>query len=303
MRFRLRLLMVATALLYLGPLVAGLGRYGWDVVPVFAAIFVLWLFILRPHKWPRRASDWQQADVLISAATQAVVQLLLVTILFGIGRGLGGLLDVTPSFPVMLPVALSFLSIPLSRLVWNPWKAAQMDQFLDQALRQLHATPPALGAARIALVQQRLAPLLALPDNTPEAEICRQLDAIGMATDEAAVRAALLERAHGKAPSRLELTALILHTTDGRLIESVGGDGPTFGLAALTAQAAAPDLIALFARRLTAALDDDHDLWGPSPSVSRLQEVLERYAGTEAELPLRHLIDATNRAAPEDGLD
>ena len=230
------------------------------------------------------------------------MQVLLVAILFGVGRGIGGVLNVIPPFPVMLPIAMSFLWIPLSRLVWDPWKAVQMDKFLDEALRQIHATPPAFRAERIDLAQRQLAPLLALPDNTPLDEVLRRLDAIGTATDESAVRAALLERANGDAPSRLDLIALILHTTDGRLIEVVGGDGPTFALAALTAQAAAPDLIALFARRLTAALDEDPELWGPSPSVSRLQEVLETYADTEADLPLRTLIAATNRAAPEDGL-
>ena len=176
------------------------------------------------------------------------------------------------------------------------------DQFLDSPAQAARAGSPAFRAERIALAQRQLAPLLALPDNTPLDEVLRRLDAIGTATDESAVRAALLERANGDAPSRLDLIALILHTTDGRLIEVVGGDGPTFALAALTAQATAPDLIALFARRLTAALDEDPELWGPSPSVSRLQEVLETYADTEADLPLRTLIAATNRAAPEDGL-
>jgi hypothetical protein len=303
MQSRLRLLMGATALLYLGPLLAGLGGFGWAMVPLFVAIFVLWLFILRPHQWPRTAAEWRKPSVLGVAITQVLVQVLLVAILFGIGRGLGGGLGLLLPFPALLPLAISFLSIPLSRLIWNPWKAAQIDQFLDQALRQIHAPPPAYQGGRIALAQQRLAPLFALPDDTPEAEICRQLDAIGMATDETALRAALLDRVNAELPSQLELRALILHATDGRLIEIVGGDGPTVALAALTSKGAAPELIALFARRLTAALDEDHDLWGPSPSVSRLEEVLETYAGTGAEQPLRYLIDATNRAAPEDGLN
>ena len=303
MQTRLRLLMAATALLYLGPLLAGLGGYGWAVVPVFAAIFVLWLIVLRPHQWPRAAAEWNRPSVVAGAVTQALVQLLLVTVLFGIGRGIGGVLAVVAPFPAMLPIAVSFLSIPLSRLIWNPWKAAQMDQFLDQALREIHASPPVYREGQVALAQQRLAPLLALPDDTPAADISHQLDIIGMETDETAVRIALLDRANGEAPSRLEQMALILHATDGRLIEVVGGDGPTLALAALTAKAAAPDLIALYATRLTAALEEDSDLWGPSPSVTRLAEVLETYADTVADLPLRALIAATDHAAPEDGLD
>lgn len=303
MQTRLRLLMAATALLYLGPLLAGLGGYGWAVVPVFAAIFVLWLIVLRPQQWPRRAADWKRGAVATGAVTQALVQLLLVTLLFGIGRGIGGVLAIIPPFPAMLPIAVSFLSIPLSRLIWDPWKAAQMDQFLDQALREIHASPPVYRAGQVALVQKRLAPILALPDDTAVTEMSRHLDLIGMETDETAVRIALLDRANAEAPSRLEQMALILHATDGRLIEVVGGDGPTLALAALTAKNAAPDLIALYALRLTAALDEDSDLWGACPSVTRLAEVLETYADTVADLPLRALIAATDRAAPEDGLD
>lgn len=303
MQTRLRLLMAATALLYLGPLLAGLGGYGWAVVPVFAAIFVLWLIVLRPQQWPRRAGDWKRGAVATGAVTQALVQLLLVTLLFGIGRGIGGVLAIIPPFPAMLPIAVSFLSIPLSRLIWDPWKAAQMDQFLDQALREIHASPPVYRAGQVALVQKRLAPILALPDDTAVTEMSRHLDLIGMETDETAVRIALLDRANAEAPSRLEQMALILHATDGRLIEVVGGDGPTLALAALTAKNAAPDLIALYALRLTAALDEDSDLWGACPSVTRLAEVLETYADTVADLPLRALIAATDRAAPEDGLD
>ena len=63
-----------------------------------------------------------------------------------------------------------------------------------------------------------------------------------------------------------------------------------------------PDLIALYARRLTQALDDDADLWGQCPSVDLLQGLVDELNDTPAEAPLRDLIDATNRAQPEDGL-
>jgi hypothetical protein len=302
MHSRLRLLMGATALLYLGPLLAGLGGFGWAMVPVFTVIFLLWLFILRPHQWPRLPSEWRHPKALAMLGTQTVVQLLLVAMLFGIGRGIGGMMNLVAPFPVMLPVAVSFLSIPLSRLVWNPWKAAEMDQFLDTALRQIHAAPEPYRAGRIALAHRMLEPLANLPDDTPAAEITRHLDAIGMHTDEEALRVDLLERVRAGTAGRAVLTALVLHATDGRLVESVDGDGPTLALNALTEIPQDPALIALFANRLAAALQEDADIWGKCPSVSRLEEVQELYADTEAELPLRLLIAATNAAAPEDGL-
>ncbi|MDZ4097043.1 MAG: hypothetical protein U1D35_19280, partial [Paracoccaceae bacterium] len=120
MHNRLRLLMGANALLYFGPLLAGLGGFGWSLVPVFAAIFVLWLIILRPQEWPDSLADWRRPETLVALAARAAVQLLLVAVCFGIGRGIGGVLGAVPPFPVMLPIAISFLSIPLARLIWKP---------------------------------------------------------------------------------------------------------------------------------------------------------------------------------------
>ena len=69
MGFRLRVLQIATACLYLGPLLAGLGGYGWRVVPVFAAIFLLWLIALRPQEWPQSRADWMQPDTWMAMVT------------------------------------------------------------------------------------------------------------------------------------------------------------------------------------------------------------------------------------------
>ncbi|MGL4319432.1 MAG: hypothetical protein ACRCS3_01080, partial [Paracoccaceae bacterium] len=84
-----RMMMAATAMLYMGPLLAGLGGYGWTMVPAFAGIFILWQMILRPHKWPQ-PYELDRADAWLAVATQVALQTLLVTICFGIGRGIGG---------------------------------------------------------------------------------------------------------------------------------------------------------------------------------------------------------------------
>ena len=116
MQNRLRLLMGATALLYIGPLLAGLGGYGWAIVPVFLLLFLLWLFILRPQQWPRSFHDWTRYQAWATLATNATVQLLLVTLLFGVGRGIGGALGIKLPLGEMLPISISFLSIPLARM-------------------------------------------------------------------------------------------------------------------------------------------------------------------------------------------
>lgn len=121
MENRRRFMMVANALLYFGPLLAGLGGYGWALVPVFTAIFVLWLVILQPYEFPASKGEWLAADAWIAIGARAAVQLLLVIVLFGVGRGIGGILGAITGFPTSLPIAISFLSIPLARMIWDPW--------------------------------------------------------------------------------------------------------------------------------------------------------------------------------------
>ena len=299
MQNRLRMLMGATALLYIGPLTAGLGGFGWAVVPVFAAIFLLWLFILRPHQWPRHAADWARSEAWITLITQTAVQTLLVAVLFGIGRGIGGTLGTLPHFPLMLPIAVSFLSIALARLIWNPWKDRDIDRFLGDAIARVNASPDTNGNTGLAVARNLVAQLADLDDDVTDTVVAQHLLAMSSHAPDADIRKALLERQHSGDANRAETIALVLHATDGALIEEVGGDGPTLALAVLPHDA---DMIALFARRLTAALNDDPDLWGQCPSVENLAELVVALNNTDAEGPLRDLITATNRAQPADGL-
>ena len=121
METRRRFMMAANALLYSGPLLAGLGGFGWGLIPVFTAIFVLWLIILQPFEFPINKAEWLTAGAWVAVAARAAVQLLLVVALFAVGRGIGGILGAMTGFSNVLPVALSFLSIPLARMIWDPW--------------------------------------------------------------------------------------------------------------------------------------------------------------------------------------
>jgi hypothetical protein len=167
MQNRLLLLKILTLMLYAGPLLAGLSGQGWNVLPAFAAIFVLWQVVMRPADWPRDAARWREGPVVVGALARAALMLVLVTVMFGIGRGIGGVAGHLPAIPAGATLALSFVSIPLSRMIWNPAKAAEMDAFLDDALRQVQGLnasieDPATAAAAIG-------PLLMLPDDAPDA--------------------------------------------------------------------------------------------------------------------------------------
>ena len=122
---KITLMRGATALLYLGPLLAGLAGSGWAMVPVFSLLFVLWLLFLRPETWPGTASGARNGASWLQLATRTLVQVLLVTVFFGIGRGIGGVLGAAIPIPSWLPVVLSTLAILVGRLIWNPDAAAQ----------------------------------------------------------------------------------------------------------------------------------------------------------------------------------
>lgn len=298
MQNRLRFLMGATAFLYFGPLMAGLGGFGWGTAFLFLAIFLLWLFILRPHLWPRSLRDWKHPEALTTLAAQAAVQALLVAILFGIGRGIGGVLGAVPHFPLLLPVAISFLAIPFSRLIWNPWAGSDTSRFLDESLREIHAMPEA-DAAHQTIAQSLIAPLADLPNDTNATEIERHLTAATAHADAASLHFALLDRARAGTANQPQLIALILQATDPALIAPIGGDTPNIVLAVLPKD---PDLIALFATRLTLALNENPAIWPECPSADQLSDMIEIWTDTSADYPLRKLLDATNAAAPTDGL-
>lgn len=109
---RITLLRVATALLYLGPLLAGLAGAGWTMVPIFAALFLLWLILLHPAFASERA--W------LPKLERVLVQTLLVVVFFGLGRGIGGVVGVSFGLPSWSPILLGVAAILLGRLVQGP---------------------------------------------------------------------------------------------------------------------------------------------------------------------------------------
>ena len=285
--------MAATALLYLGPLLAGLAGFGWPLVYAFATIFTLWLITMRPGDWPRDPATWRRPEVPVRALGQVVVQVLLVALMFGIGRGIGGVAGFLPPLPMALPLGISLLSIPLSRLVWDPVKAARMDAMLTEALAQIE------GVARLpadaGMIDRFLAELDALPDEKPEA-IARLMHRGIQELDPLALQERLLARVAG-APRRADWLALILHATEGSAVHHGGGDYPTRCLRLLPDD---PALLTLYATELTRSLGDDPTLWGACPNPETLMERIDRVEGSAAEKPLRDLMALTMDLAPKD---
>lgn len=162
---RIRLLKAATALLYVGPLFAGISGLGWGMVAPFVGVFIVWLMVLRPEQWPATPQEWLTLPAWGAALTQLLSQILLVTVLLATGRGIGALAGFAPVVNPILPLALSFLAIPLCRMLWDAREAANQGVFLDEEA-EIAQAPRAAAEAAAAVV-----PLLNLPDGAPDAEV------------------------------------------------------------------------------------------------------------------------------------
>ena len=264
MENRQRLLQGATALLYFGPLLAGLGGFGWRVIPVFVAIFLLWLFILRPQIWPRRPADWARPEAAVTLASQGAVQVLLVAVCFGIGRGIGGVLAALPPFPLMLPVAISFLSIPLARMVWDPWHAET----------KARNGMPEAGQAGAAAAGRMVAALAALPEDVTPEVLEGHLVAMGLQVGPDDLRRALMGQIQGGTAGPVLRRAAVLHATRPEVAAALTGGG--YPKAVFDAVAGSGEGL-LFAGRCAALVAAWPDLAGDCPDVADLQAALARH--------------------------
>lgn len=277
--------MGATALLYLGPLLAGLSGQGWRVVPVFGLIFLLWIIVMRPAVFPRDGAAWATPQVWLGAVAQALVQLLLVCLLFGAGRGIGGVMGFLPVFHPLLPVAISFLSVPLSRLVWDPVKAEKMDRFLDEALTQIQGMNADFALSEEERRQKAEAETAAARSaltrgQTDLAELAKThrigplLRAMGKMHDEGAL------------PRGLRLALVDWATDPAHAFDLQGTEAPTFAF--LMAQGD-PGLCRRFAEGYETLLDASPEAYwdGPSNRILRAEERAQ--AGTPAAEALHRL--------------
>lgn len=261
MTHRLRLLQAATALLYLGPLLAGLAGQGWATIPVFAAIFVLWSVILRPRLWPARLADLARGEALVAMASLIATQLLLIALCFAFARGIGGVMGLEPPLPFWLPAAISFLSVPLSRLVWDP--ATEAEAGFDPLL---HRPGPVSALSPDDLARTLIAELSALPETLSETELQAHLGAISAHVDAVLIRRALADTR----PTTTARKAMIVHATDPDVAELLSGSA--YPAEAFQAAGSDSALLQLFATRCARALEDEPALSADCPAPTDLAD-------------------------------
>lgn len=289
MRNRSHLLLAASAGLYLGPVLAGWTGAGWEALPAFAAIFLLWLIVMRPQAWPRDPAAWKRPEVVAGAVLQALVQPVLAGLCLGLGWGIATLSGVQPALPVAVPLALSALAVPLSRLVWDPVKAAELDDLLDDALRQLNASPGDADEQDATLI----APLLGLTAETPDAVL--QKAAAGLMGQPGIgwyeVYAALDVAGEAALPA---CRGMILWGTDPQVVAETRG----------TVQQAfevtwnRPDLLKLFLARAEPLLAADPGLWLDFPDARSVRYAIDDSNPPALNADLGALADRLEQAAP-----
>jgi hypothetical protein len=280
---RQRILMGLQALLYLGPLMAGLAAQGWVMVPFFAAIFLLWLAVVQPGNWPRGRDEWLQPDKQMSAAAQCAVQMLLVIVLFAIGRGMGGIAGVLPLFHWLFPLALSFVAIPFSRLAGAiPVPALTGAAALDGQLK---------AAVRVTDT------LNALPHDVNHDVIEAHMRAIAGEIGQEALREALLARAKGGEASPTTMRALVNLASSGTWAHGLNLDAAERVFAAISPNA---QLAMHFATAMNSQVSADPDMAEHAPSAASLLARADALKGTDAEVPLRSLAARVTRVMQPD---
>lgn len=276
---RMRLVKGATALLYIGPLIAGLCGFGWDMVAYFTAIFVVWLMVLRPEQWPGTPVEWLTGRAWLASLAQVLSQILLVGILFGVGRGLGGLasigaLTVNP----MLPLSISFVSIPICRMLWDADEAASQGYFLDEEAELAYAGNAA-GQAATAII-----PLLNLADSAPDKEVAQAVaDALDVPAADLrlnAVTAALASPDRSHAALR---RALVIWATEPEIVAP--GQVPGSMDNAFSISGGNLDLLRLYVPRAMALIAAFPNRAADFPEPARLIEAADAETAPESDLP------------------
>ncbi|NPD15446.1 hypothetical protein HOY34_09560 [Xinfangfangia sp. D13-10-4-6] len=298
MNHRKSLLQGATVQLYMGPLLAGLAGFGPALLPPFIAIFMLWLVLLRPHRWPQSGAEWLKPDALLLTLTLLVSQTLFVAVLFGVGRGLGGVLGYLPIFHPTLPLCLSLLALPLMRLVWSPELALENDETIDQdlwAAAQSGEARPAVSA------QLAMSELFALSERG-RADAGQMLDALDHYLDTGDIwsRLAVLAASLDTSPANEHVAlrrAVILKSTDP-LPQSqfaVPGEIRT----AFAAAGTSDDLLALLALRGRALLQKQPSAAHYFPPRAVVTDLAANSAGGTAALALADLAAELAKLVPE----
>lgn len=129
---RRQMFMFCAGMLYFGAMLAGLAGYGWSVVPIYTGLFLMWMVILNPGLWPATLASLTPAR-MVALLARSGAQVALVLFCFILGRGVGGVTGHLPPVPLGLALGLSFLALPLVRLLQSSHGPARPETKAQEA--------------------------------------------------------------------------------------------------------------------------------------------------------------------------
>jgi hypothetical protein len=190
-----------------------------------------------------------------------------------------------PAIPLMLPVAVSFLSIPLARMIWDPWRADAGEVVLDEALARLEAEEdpaPADDLKRQTEVAARMvAALDRLPVEAAPGLLADHLHAMATQTSHEALRVALMDPIYDGSATAVVRRAAAVHATDPAVVDLLKGS--TYPMAVFRALTDGPTL-ALFAARCADLVAEKPDRLADCPDPEDVVTLAARVPGAAAEL-------------------
>ena len=194
-------------------------------------------------------------------------------------------MGVMPEIPLMLPVAVSFLSIPLARMLWDPWRADAGEVVLDEALARLEAEEDPAPAddlkRRIEIAARMVAALDRLPAEAAPELLADHLHAMATQTSHEALRVALMDPIYDGSATAVVRRAAAVHATEPAVVD--GLHGSTYPLAVFRALSDGPTL-GLFARRCADLVAQRPDRLGDCPDPEDVMALAARVPGAAAEL-------------------
>lgn len=307
---RLRLYLVTTALLYLGPVLSGWGGAPIAAWPVFAGIFLIWAVIMRPDDWPRSADA--------ARAGRAAMSILLLAALALACLALGWLLAALVAPPIPLGawpgVLLALIAVPLSRLVMSPTKAKALDGVLTDAIAQIRVveaggpaanltTDPTAEMRRRAAVAEVMAVIDFVPDTPPDRIASVMAELVTRFGPRRLIDGFATQHGSGRMNAAQRRALVMLATDPAQQAAMSGMDAQMLAFRACMADAA---LLQLFASRYATLLDAFPKLLPDGPSNRSLRDAEQEHTSAPATVAalraLREkqiaLADAQRKAAP-----
>ena len=279
--------LVATTLLYMGPLLAGLAGFGWQMIVEFTLILTLWLVVMRPVG----AGGWRNPSVIGAFLVQVALQAAVVSFCLAIGRGIGGTMGALPLLPVWVPPLMSLMAVPLARIFLNPAPVDAKPAGAEIPTGDGTATPgtnvanPGDGVDAMPWVKR----LAQLPEAAREQDLMVLIAAALQEIPPLVLLDAMSKavETQGQTQSQSLRRAFVMAVTDTDIAGKLLGQGLLSRAFDLAGEDAAR--LRLFADRCARLLRARHMALMDTPQIARMADAANRHPGAAREI--RALID------------